>query len=163
LVRTLDTDKATSVTFNLRQHSAVVTEVVPGFVVSKVTAPQYETGVVDGKTVVVRAKDKEVSYGGAVLLNTIFGTSQKSYLYPMVQTGVSISPDGPGFLLGLGGRFNGSRALAFSVGGILGWVKDLQTLAPGSPVGSKADIKNDLGYEPTVKWYFSLQYNFSGK
>jgi hypothetical protein len=160
LVRTLDTDKTTSVTFNLRQHSAVVVEVAPGFVVTKVTAPQYETGIVDGKTVVVRGKDKEVSYGGALLLNAILGSSRQSVFYPMIQTGVSVSPDGPGVLLGVGGRFTRARALAFSVGGILGWVKDLQTLAPGSPVASKADIKADLGYEPTVRWYFALQYNF---
>jgi hypothetical protein len=161
LVRTADNDKAVSVAFNLRQHSAVVVEVVPGFVVAKVSAPQYETGLdANGKTVVVRGKDKDVSYGGALLLNGIIGAHQKSFLYPMVQVGVSISPDGPGVLAGVGGRFNGSRALAFSAGAILAWVKDLQTLQPGSPVGSKNDIKADLAYEPTVKWYFALQYSF---
>jgi hypothetical protein len=161
LVRTNDTDKAVSAAFNLRQHSAIVTEVVPGFIVAKVSAPQYETGLdANGKTVIVRGKDKDVSYGGALLLNGILGAHRKSVLYPMVQVGASISPDGPGILAGFGGRFNGSRALAFSAGGILAWVKDLQTLQPGAPVGSKNDIKADLGYEPTVKWYFALQYNF---
>lgn len=161
LVRTSDNDKAVSVAFNLRQHSNVVTEVVPGFVVASVTAPQYETGLdANGKTVIVRGKDKDVSFGGALLLNGILGANRKSFLYPMVQVGVSVSTDGPGVLAGIGGRFSGSRALAFSAGGVLAWVKDLQTLAPGSPVGSKNDIKADLGYEPTVKWYFALQYNF---
>jgi hypothetical protein len=161
LVRTADVDKASSVTFNLRQHSAVVVEVVPAFVVAKVDAPQYDTGLdSDGRTVVVRRKDKEVSYSGAVILNGILGSGRRSLLYPMIQTGVSVSPDGPGFLFGVGGRFAGSRALAFSAGGILAWVKELQTLSPGSPVAGAAALKDDLRYEPRVRWYFALQYNF---
>jgi len=161
LVRSSDTDKASSVAFNLRQHSAVVIEVVPGFVVTKVTAPQYDTGLdANGKTVIVRGRDKAVSYAGALLLNGIFGTDRRSLLYPMVQVGVSISPDGPGVLAGVGGRFAGARSLAFSAGGILAWVKDLQTLQPGSPVASRNDIRADLGYAHTARWYFALQYNF---
>jgi hypothetical protein len=153
--------KAVSTSFVLREYQSLIPELAAGFVVAIVRAPQYGTGTdAAGKTIVVRQKDKPVSFSGALLLNWVSARPAHSSLQPLFQTGVSLSPDGPGLLFGLGARIGRPKLVAFSAGGILAWVKDLNALSVGGPVSGTAELKDDLSYKPTVKAYFALQYQF---
>lgn len=152
--------KVASANFLLRQYQGAIPEMGAGFVLSTVRAPQFGTGTKDGQTIVVRKKDKPVSLAGALLLNWVFARSATSAIRPIFQTGVSISPDGPGVLLGTGFRLTRPKRVAVGFGGMLAWVKDLTDLHAGGPVTGTAELESDLKYKPTVKAYFTIQYQF---
>lgn len=153
--------KAASTTFVLRQYQGVIPELGAGFVLASIRAPKYGTGTdAAGKTIVVRKDDKPVSYAGALLLNWVLTKPAQSSIHPLFQTGVSISPDGPGVLAGLGFRIGRLKRVALAAGGILAWVKDLDTLAVGGPVSGTAELDDDLKYKHRVRLYFTIQYQF---
>jgi hypothetical protein len=153
--------KAVSTSFFLRQYQAIVPELAAGLVVANVKAPQFGTGTdAAGKTIVVRQKDKDVSFAGALLLNWVAAEPSTASLQPLFQTGVSLSADGPGILAGFGVRIGRPKRVALAAGAILAWVKDLDKLTVGGPVSGTAELKDDLHYSPTVKAYFVLQYQF---
>jgi hypothetical protein len=153
--------KAKSTSFVLRQYQTLVPELAAGLVISSVKAPQFGTGQdAAGKTIIVRQPDKEVSYAGALLLNWVLAEPATSALQPMFQTGVSLGADGPAILAGVGTRIGRPKRVAFAVGAALAWVKDLDKLREGGPVTGTAELKADLRYAPTVKAYFTLQYQF---
>jgi hypothetical protein len=161
LTREILEAKAASTTFVLRQHQSVVPELGAGFVLASIRAPKYGTGTdAGGKTIVVRKDDKPVSYAGALLLNWVWAKPAQSSIHPLFQTGVSISPDGPGVLAGLGFRIGRPKRVALAAGGILMWVKDLDTLAVGGPVTGTAELDDDLEYKHHVRLYFTIQYQF---
>ena len=152
--------KAASVSFLLRQYQAAIPELGAGFVINTVKVPQYGTGTKDGKTIVVRRNDKPLSLAAALVLNWVFARSSTSSIRPIFQTGVSVSPDGPGVLLGTGFRLTRPKRVAVGFGAILAWVKDLTDLREGGPVSGTAELNDDLTYKPTVKGYFTIQYQF---
>lgn len=160
IVREEQEAKAASAKFLLRRHQSVIPELGAGFVITTMKAPKYGTGTSNGQTVVVRQKDRDVSYAGALLLNWVFTRPANSALQPVLQTGASISPDGPGIMLGAGFRIGRPKRVAVGFGGILGWVKDLTDLQAGGPVSGTAQLNEDLEYTPKGGAYFTIQYTF---
>lgn len=151
---------AASHTFVLRRRKSWSPEVAGGVTMSSVRQPKYGTETVDGKTVVAKIGDDALSYQAAVLLNAVCRCWEDSFFYPMLQFGVSTEKQSPALLFGGGFRFTEPRRLAVSAGATLAWVKDLDTLKVGGPVGGTADIDKDLKQTPVVKLYFALQTTF---
>jgi hypothetical protein len=153
--------QTTTGTLQLRRYARLVPEMAAGFVTSTVRRPKYGTATnAAGQTVVARKPEEDVSFSGALLLNAVFASQSESFALPMLQLGVSVAPDGPGIMAGLGLRLTRPKRVALSVGAILAWVKDLQTLRVDGPVSGTTAIDADLAYEPTVKPYFALQFKF---
>ncbi len=94
------------------------------------------------------------------MLNGVCRCGMQSFAYPMFQVGALIDTKTPGILFGAGLRFLRPSHLGLATGAALTWIKDLDTLSVGSPVGGTTDIENDLQFKPTVKLYFTLQYTF---
>jgi hypothetical protein len=161
VVREVGDKKAASGNLIIRQFSTFAPELGAGLVVSSVRRPTYGTTTNDaGQTVVARKDDEDVSLSAAVMLNGVCRCGIDSFAYPMFQVGALADTKSPGILFGGGLRFIRPSQLALSVGAALVWIKDLDTLAIGAPVGGTTDIDNDLKFEPAVKLYFSLQYTF---
>ena len=82
----------------------------------------------------------------------------------MLQVGSAVSKDTPALLLGGGLKLFSLGKGAFAIGGgaMIAWVKDLQTLKPGSVVTGTKDIEADLGFSstPRIRGYLTLQYKF---
>jgi hypothetical protein len=151
--------------FVIQLDTGWVLEPSVGLVAGYVTRPKYGTSVdAAGNTIVARLDDDTVSVDPAVMVNFI-SRSGTSLLRPMVQIGAATSKDSPALFLGAGWRVLGKNKAGFavSVGLMVAWVKDLQTLSPNDEVTGTKDIEADLQFDwakPKPRFYWSLQYTF---
>ena len=160
IVRTVGKDLA-SASVVIRGYRTFAPEIGAGLVVSSIRRPTYGTTTnAEGATVVARKDDEDISLSGALMLNGVCRCGMQSFAYPMFQVGALIDTKTPGILFGAGLRFLRPSHLGLATGAALTWIKDLDTLSVGSPVGGTTDIENDLQFKPTVKLYFTLQYTF---
>jgi hypothetical protein len=124
--------------------------------------PKYGTGKnTAGETIIVRNEDRK-PIDGALMLNLVMRFGSPSVAHPFLQFGVSSAKDIPGFLAGLGLRFNTPMAFSFSVGGMITRYKDLDDKDRiGKPVSGTAEIDEHLVYKTSpVALYGALQLKF---
>jgi hypothetical protein len=150
--------------FTVRKYALFVPEIGVGAVFAKVKPPKYGTATNDkGQMVVAPASGTQVSVNPSILVNFVC-RCELGPIAPMVQVGSAVSKDTPAFLLGGGLRLFSVGKGDFAIGGgaMFAWVKDLQTLKPGSVVTGTKDIEADLGFSstPRIRGYLTLQYKF---
>lgn len=154
--------EAASATFDVYLFRRWVPELGLGVTFGLITRPKYGTSTEGGKTVVKRLADEQVSVEPTVMVNFLPWGEQG--LTPMIQLGAAVSKTAPTILMGPGWRLPGSKGgAAIGLGLMLAWVKDLQSLKPGDPVGGTKDIDDDLGFGnklPKTRLYVNLQYKF---
>lgn len=156
---TIKETNAITGSFEYHKREYIVPEVGTGYLYSGVRNKTWGTKTVNGQTVVVKLKDEAMIGHAAITLNGIILTSPDSWVYPMVQFGIATDKDTPAFTTGVGFRLI-DTPLAFAVGAIYSFNKELESLKEGDVVTGTADIEANLKYHPTASWYVGLQYNF---
>ena len=155
------TKKAAAGDIVIRRFSTFAPEIAAGLVVGNIRKPSYGTTKdASGATIVARKDDQPVSLSAALMLNAVCKCGTDSFAYPMFQVGALADPKSPGLLFGAGLRFIRPSHLGLATGAALVWIKDLDKLTVGGPVGGTTDIDNDLKFRPVVKMYFTFQYTF---
>jgi hypothetical protein len=150
-------------TLELRRSSRFVREFGLGTALSSIVRPKYGTSSDgDGRTVVARLKPGLVSFAPVMVANFTCLCDTGPFVTPMLQTGLSTSPDGPGLLAGGGARLFGVKGgdVAVGAGWMIAWVHDLKSLREGSQVGGTRDIEADLGFVRRTGSYLLFQYKF---
>ena len=158
-----ETNTRTSATIELRRTSRFVREFGVGTTVSSIVRPKYGTSSnVQGQTVVARLPPGKVSFAPVVVANLTCLCDTGPFVTPMLQAGLSTSPDAPGLLAGGGLRLFGAGTGDIALGGgwITAWTQDLKTLRIGDRVGGTIDIDRDFGFTRRNGWYLLAQYKF---
>jgi hypothetical protein len=150
--------------FLIRLDTGWSVEAGIGLTTGFVRRPKYGTSKnPQGETIVAKVKDEEVSIDPTVMLNFV-PTGGSRLLRPMIQIGATASKDGPAVFVGPGWRLFGPKkaGVAFGVGFMLAWIKDLDKLVPNQVISGTKDIEEDLriGPKPKPGYYFSIQYKF---
>jgi hypothetical protein len=152
-----------SETMATQRASRFVREFAIASVVSTVTRPQYGTTTnASGTTVVGPTSESGVSVVAAMLASFVCRCQTGPLVAPMLQVGITTSKDVPALLLGGGVRLFGLPRgdIALGGGAMIAWVKDLDSLRVGAPVGGTSDIEADLHYVGRRGLYAALQYKF---
>jgi hypothetical protein len=153
----------TAATIELRRASRFVREFGVGTAVSSVVRPRYGTSSnAQGQTILARLPPGRVAFSPVVAVNLTCLCDTGPFVTPMLQAGISTSPDAPGLFAGSGLRLFGIGTGDVALGGgwISGWVQDLKTLRVGDRVGGTIDIDRDLGFARRDGWYVLAQYKF---
>jgi hypothetical protein len=150
-------------TIELRRTSRFVREFGLGTAVSSVVRPKYGTSSnAPGQTILARLPPGKILFSPVVAVNLTCLCDTGPLVTPMLQAGLSTSPDAPGLFAGGGIRLFGIGTGDVALGGgwISGWVQDLKTLRVGDRVGGTIDIDRDLGFARRDGWYVLAQYKF---
>jgi hypothetical protein len=150
-------------TLELRRASRFVREFGVGTAVSSIVRPKYGTSSnAQGQTVVARLPPGRIQFSPVVAVNLTCLCDTGPVVTPMLQAGLSTSPDAPGLFAGGGLRLFGigTGDVALGAGWISGWVQDLKTLRIGDRVGGTIDVDRDLGFSRRDGWYVLAQYKF---
>jgi hypothetical protein len=153
----------TAATIELRRTSRFVREFGLGTAVSSVVRPKYGTSSnAQGQTILARLPPGKILFSPVVALNLTCLCDTGPFVTPMLQAGLSTSPDAPGLFAGGGIRLFGIGTGDVALGGgwISAWVQDLKTLRVGDRVGGTIDIDRDLGFARRDGWYVLAQYKF---
>ena len=161
---TLTSSEAASAKFVVERYTKFTPEIGLGATFGFVTRPKYGTGKnAAGETIITAATPDRVSIDPTIMVN--FVPTSFSGAAPFVQLGAATSKTSPAVFIGGGWRVPGSSAsngIAVGVGLMLAWVKDLQTLQPGSVVTGTSQIESDMAFDPQPRprFYFNIQYKF---
>jgi hypothetical protein len=157
----LTESKPVSGSFDLRKYSAIIGEVAAALIYTDIEYKEFGTEEKNGELTVKEVEASHFPVEGAMTLNLIPAFLGKSFVYPTFQLGVSTAKDAPGVLAGIGLRFTETRQLSLTIGRMVTWHKELQTLKPGDVVTGTAQIEADKKLERApAAWYGGLQYSF---
>lgn len=152
------TDSKIEGSFTLHRKEKVVIEPGVAVVYSGLTYNLFSTKTVNGNTVVSKT-EKDDPFHAAVVLNFLPTAYANEVISPLFQIGLSSAKEYPALMFGVGGRLF-AKPLAFAVGSVFGFTKELNTLSEGSVISGQADIDKDLKTKVVPSWYLSVQYNF---
>ncbi len=152
-----------SETLVAHRDSRFTREFAVASIVGTVTRQQYGTTTnAAGTTVVGRLARPLASLEPAFLASFVCRCQTGPLVAPMVQVGITTSKDVPAILAGGGIRLFGLPRgdVALGMGAMIAWVKDLDSLRVGDPIGGTVDIEADLQYARRQGFYAALQYKF---
>jgi hypothetical protein len=142
----------------IRLYSQIVPELSGAVIKTDLKFPKY--GVNNTTNKIESAGTDDFPASGAVALNGVFRLGRTSFVYPMLQLGVTNSKDYPGFILGGGLRFTNPRPLSVVAGYIYTWTKDLVDAKVGDTVTGTADLEKHLQRKGKRGSYIGIQYSF---
>jgi hypothetical protein len=142
----------------IRLYSQIVPELSGAVIKTDLKFPKY--GVNNTTSKIESAGTDDFPASGAVALNGVFRLGRTSFVYPMLQLGVTNSKDYPGFILGGGLRFTNPRPLSVVAGYIYTWSKDLVDAKVGDTVTGTADLEKHLQRKGKRGSYVGIQYSF---
>jgi hypothetical protein len=152
-----------SETMTTQRRTRFAREFAVATILGTVTREHYGTDMnASGTTVVGRMAKPIASVEPAFLASFVCRCRTGPLVAPMLQVGVTTSKDVPAILAGGGLRLFGLPRgdVALGLGAMIAWVKDLDSLRVGDPVGGTVDIEADLRYARRQGLYAALQYKF---
>ncbi len=146
----------------IRLYSSIIPELSGAVIKTDLKFPKYglspDSG--SGKQKIVPAGEDDFPASGAIALNGICRCGMTSFVYPMLQLGVTNSKDYPGFIVGGGLRFTNPRSLSVVAGYIYTWYQGLVGKNVGDLVDGTADLTKAMGRRSKRGSYVGIQYSF---
>lgn len=162
---TYEDRKSSLATFRVRPEQLLSMEFGIGVVALRDTEyPKFGTQESGGQTVVARAgADRQYTAPAALL--SVVGAIPRAPVWPMLQIGVGTGESFPMLLFGAGLRFTSfAQEFSFSGGVVFPFVRSLNKLAIGDPVGGTAAINEDLTRTLGRRgFYLGIQRTLGGK